>query len=275
MDARLLKSIELPALPEVAQRILVAMEDEHVSLERIEGIVSKDFALSSSLLKLANSAFFRRSGHIATVSDALMTVGFNVAKSLLIALSFRQISSARSPFERALWMHQLGASLYSFFIASEIRLPVPGEALVAGLVHDIGKAVLNKCLSEKYAAVISRVRNEDAAFMTAERDLLGTTHCEIGGLVLDNWKLPQDIRAAVEQHHGEHSSDARRADKLAAILALADAICWSEGIGFSSLADQKALELYSLVGLTPEAFARLREEVKEIYESQKDLFMSL
>ncbi|HSB51976.1 MAG TPA: HDOD domain-containing protein, partial [Dissulfurispiraceae bacterium] len=110
MDARLLKSIELPALPEVAQRILVATEDEHVSLERIEGIVSKDFALSSSLLKLANSAFFRRSGHIATVSDALMTVGFNVAKSLLIALSFRQISSARSSFERALWMHQLGAS---------------------------------------------------------------------------------------------------------------------------------------------------------------------
>ncbi|MGE5239975.1 MAG: HDOD domain-containing protein [Chloroflexota bacterium] len=56
MDARLLKSIELPALPEVAQRILVATEDEHVSLERIEGIVSKDFALSSSLLKLANSS---------------------------------------------------------------------------------------------------------------------------------------------------------------------------------------------------------------------------
>lgn len=275
MNKEALKRIELPALPEVAHRVLIALGNENVSLDEIESLASKDFVLSSRLLKLANSVFFSRSGRIATVSAALLTVGFNVAKSLLIALSMKDLCRTRIPFERDLWEHQLGVSLYSFFIAAEVRLPQREEALVAGLVHDIGKAVLNKSMPADYAKVIERVRRDGLAFVEAEQETLGLTHCEVGGIVLDHWKLPQDMREAVERHHTTPGAEDGRTERLGAILSLADAICWAEGIGFSSEWEQKGMALHSFVGLSKEALSRLRAEVKEIYESQRDLLLSI
>jgi putative nucleotidyltransferase with HDIG domain len=270
-----LKRIELPALPEVAHRVLVALGNENVSLGEIESLASKDFVLSTRLLKLANSVFFSRSGRISTVSSALLTVGFNVAKSLLIALSMKDLCRTRIPFERDLWEHQLGVSLYAFFIATEVRLPMREEALVTGLVHDIGKAVLNKSMPEEYGRVIERVRRDDIPFVDAEQEMLSFTHCEVGGLVLDHWKLPGEMREAVERHHASPATERLRTDKLGAILSLADAICWAEGIGFSSDTERKGMTLHSFVGLSAQALSRLRVEVKEIYQSQRDLLLSI
>ncbi len=83
------------------------------------------------------------------------------------------------------------------------------------------------------------------------------------------------MREAVERHHANPAAAPQRTDRLGAILSLADAVCWSEGIGFASETEQKGMGLYSFVGLSREGLSRLRTEVKEIYESQRDLLLSI
>lgn len=274
IDQNIIDTIDLFSLPEIAQKVLATMEDENTSVEDIDRLVSKDFVLSSRLLKVANTVFFRRSGEVSTVFNALMTVGFNVARSLLVALSVRDLCRNTVPFERSIWEHNLGVSLFSHFLAQECRYPVPGEALVTGLIHDIGKAVLYRSAPERYSRVIDEVRERGASFYQAEGEMLGTDHCQVGGLVMARWKLPDTIRDAVESHHGVHRVSPDGVMRLGHVVSIADALCWNEGIGFKRNGEPLWTDDWEAVGLSRDGLVRLGAEVKEIYESQKQYLLN-
>ena len=150
------KLSNLPTLPKLLQKFTMMINDPKISIKAFGKELSKDQVLTSRILKLVNSSFYGFPGRISTVTHALVLLGHDAIKGLIITSSiFENIS----PEAYQLWRHSVAVSLMSRAIASELSLPDVEEFAVAGLLHDIGKVILHIEASEEYREVIKHATN--------------------------------------------------------------------------------------------------------------------
>jgi HD-like signal output (HDOD) protein len=265
---------DLPALPHVAARVLELVADAHANASDLERVMSRDPALVARVLKLANSALFGRRGTISTLSRAVVMLGFKTVHSLVIAASTEALfRSASVNFkEKLLWEHAVGTALAAGFLARLCRYGGVEEAFLAGLLHDIGKVVLDTNLGERYHIVVERVYNDGARFVEAERELLGFDHAEVGSLVIRKWNLPAALEEAVRLHHRVRG--ALVDPTLCAIVSLANGLCVKAGIGPERLPDLDLgqLEATARLNIAPEHLAPLVGQVEARLAEEKELF---
>jgi putative nucleotidyltransferase with HDIG domain len=269
LEKIILETIDIPSLPTVAMKALELINDDGTSIDELEKIISKDQSFSSRLLRIANSPYYGMNRHIDTISSGVMLIGFNTMRSLVVAASLKDMHRKYGVFEQKLWEHSLGVSVASSLIAQFTRMVQPEEALVAGLIHDVGKTILNNSLSDKYRVIAQKAHDTGSMFSDVETEMLGFDHCEVGGLIARKWKLPKNLETVIEYHHADvlPTFEDKAFEAICEIVRVADAICLSLSIGMKG-PDNIRVE-YETLGFTEANYASIIEMFRKTYNEQK------
>lgn len=189
----------LPPAPRIYAQLLAAVASPRASIESVARIVEQDPAIAAKVLSLSQSAFFARSQPVETVADAVVRLGLDLLKALVLS------AGASAAFDRAgadrvdsLQWH----GLLTTRIAQKIAPPEhAGAAATAAIVHDLGKLVIDARMPEAAARVRARMRSESASDDTIEREEIGATHGAVGAYVLAAWGVALPVVEAVAHHH--------------------------------------------------------------------------
>ncbi len=227
---------DIPALPIVASRILHIIADDNSSLEELKKVISMDQSFSSRLLKVANSPYYRASNTISDITDAITRIGFTTVQALVFAISLKDLRRPLNKTDFLLWDHSLAVSVASGLIARDMGLLPSDETFIYGLLHDIGKVVINLSLKNEFADVVSTVRERNISFAEAENKVLGFDHCDMGKYVADQWRLPAKLAFVIANHHETDILDCDEPidlKKKTLVVKAADALCSSLDIGLT------------------------------------------
>mgnify|MGYP005849237179 CR=1 FL=1 len=193
------RAVDLPALAPIVQRALTVLERDDFDWREVSDIISQDQNLVAQILKLANSALTGLRRRVTSLSTALKVLGARPMKNLLLSLTVRPFLQAHT--ELQLWEHSLACALVARRLAQQTRLVDPEEAFTAGLLHDIGKTILLRYFPRSYRRVLSIARQQKCPLFLAERLVFSVTHAEVGGWLLERWRIPSPFCEAVALHH--------------------------------------------------------------------------
>jgi len=173
-------------------------DDPKTTVAQLARVIERDQVLSGKVLKIVNSPTYGFPGRIASIQNALILIGFNVIKSLLISAAVFEGASTGMP---DLWRHSTGCSIVCKELGRLLKLDNCDELFIAGLLHDIGKVITAVQLPEAYKEISRLAREEDISFFAAETRVLGIAHPHIGSWLLEHWNLPVNLRQALACHH--------------------------------------------------------------------------
>lgn len=195
---RLLAVKDLPTLPTALQEVSRLLELPNTTTDQVAKVISFDQVLAAKVLKMVNSPIYGFPGRIGTVKHALVLLGFNVIRGLIISTS---VYDDMNRAMRGLWDHSVGCSLACGELARALGMKDPEEYAVAGLLHDLGKVVSALQLPEAKARVDGVVKEQDLLYIDAETQVLGFGHDRINSWLAEHWNLPPAIREGMAFHH--------------------------------------------------------------------------
>ena len=201
----------LPSLPAIAMQVLDLAQREEVDIAEIARIISKDAALSGKILRTVNSSFYGRSQSISTISHALVILGLQSVKTLVLGFSLvTNLAKNKSKGFKHInyWRRSIYAATAARTIASKLGLVQQEECFLAALLKDIGMLVLDQVLGEQYGAICEQAATHvDLAGI--ELAQLEMTHADAAGVLAGQWKLPPLLAIPMAFHHTpEQVSDA-------------------------------------------------------------------
>jgi HD-like signal output (HDOD) protein len=210
------------------------VDNPKTSAASLARLISADQSLTAKILKMANSAYYGFPREISTVNMAIVIMGFNAVRDMGLSLSvfdvFREAPANRTFDLNRFWEHSIACGVASKTIARRHHHRFAGEAFVAGLLHDIGKVVLNQYMHAEFMEIMDRTARGQT-LDEAEIEVVGVGHGQIGGWLADKWRLPLDIAESIRCHH--FPRDAIRNPLLSAIVSLGNYICHSSSLGLS------------------------------------------
>lgn len=277
LETAIMTAADLPTIPVVAIKVMQLIESEKATAEELAKIISADPAVAARVLKISNSSFYGCRRQIQTLSSAIMVLGFNTLKSLVVAASVKQVYKPYGLTEKMLWEHSFAAGLAARIIARQTRAANEEQAFLAGLFHDIGKIIMNTLDRGKFQEVMQHCYNEGLSFEEAERMVYPFGHDEVGAHVIKKWNFPEDLTVAIRQHHAMEL-DALidpALINLTAVTSLADKFCLRLGIGMREpvegvdLAGSRPAQLLKLSG---ERIELLLETFGKAFEKDRALF---
>lgn len=231
MSAELLKrKVEdlssLPTLPAFITVIGNMVEDDKTSAQEIGEIIQRDQVLSAKILKLVNSPVYGFPRRISSVTHALVLLGFNVVKGLVLSTAvFDDLSKDAS----GLWEHSLGTAILARRLGSELGVQDPEECMVAGLLHDLGKVILSHLALEDYVQAMETAHERGCHITEVEREVFGVDHTRIALWLALRWHLPERLSDALTYHH--NPSRAKCSVQMATIVHLADILARAQEYG--------------------------------------------
>ncbi|MBN1844702.1 MAG: HDOD domain-containing protein [Sedimentisphaerales bacterium] len=208
----------LPCLSSVYTQLMQTLQSQECSAKAVGEIIGQDIAMSAKILQLVNSAFFGVRQRITGIPQAVGLLGLDTIKSLALSIKiFTQFpKQEKSHFILSdLWDHSLQVGQWSRAIAQQLRAEPPSldNALLAGMLHDVGKLILATQLPEQYETVMERSETDHLTSEQAEKEILGNTHAEIGAYLLGLWGFHHEIIDALSYHH--RPSEAQRPASVA------------------------------------------------------------
>ncbi len=226
--------IGLPTLPSVVAKMIELIDNPRTSATSLARLIASDQALTARILKLANSAYYGFSREISTVNMAIVVLGFNTVKDMGLSLSvfdvFRDGKRSEVFDMNRFWEHSIACGIASRMLVRSFRPRFTGESFVAGLLHDIGKVILNQYFLDEFTAIIE-CQSRGPTLEESEMSIIGTSHAQVGSWLAERWNLPHLISRTILHHHdpGENRSDGL----FIAFVTLADHICHLCGFGHS------------------------------------------
>ena len=235
---------ELPTLPSIATAIMEKTLEANISARQIAELVEKDQALALKVLKVANSPFYRRIKEISTIRGAVVLLGFNVLKSIVLSISVLNLFNNKD--RQALdfykfWQHSIACAVCAKSIAAKILPNSAEDAFIAGLLHDLGKVIADQliCRKGQYREVMEAMERAGADILEIEQEVVGIDHASIGKYLMERWNLPSHLSKAVGYHHSlVDITDDGTTKSLCAIVHVADMVTNHLGIGVAQTQNQ-------------------------------------
>ena len=270
-------NLEIPTIPDVASQALRLMSDPDVSGAQLARTISQDQGLTAKVLKVANSALYALPREVKNLQQAAMVLGFKTLKSIVISASCRSIYKRFGMLERALWTHSVASAMASHTLAQQLDLKYRDDAFVAGLMHDVGKVVMNNGERDKYKEAVRLAQAENLSSVDSERQIFGFSHVDVGVVLVQRWELTTALEHAVFLHHDPELADSIAGDykELVYTTHLANQICHHLGLGRTQPAEEDIFqdnEIGQLLGLDAANLAALADEVKALYEQDNGSF---
>lgn len=266
--ARIENIISLPTVPGNLKRISAIIEKPGLTLDEIGSFVASDPALASKVLKMVNSAMYGFPGRITAVSYAVMLLGLNVVKGLLLGIAAFDIMEQTM---RGLWTHSVGCAVAARCIAEKNGVKDPEEFSIAGLLHDIGKAILVLEYQKEYEIAMSVAAEKNIPIFEAEKKVFSNGHAEVAMWLTKKWRFPRNLVEVIAYHHCPSLSQI--APLETAIIHVADIIVRARGAGFAGDLfvpdlNTQAFDLLSLSdGDIKDILVRIDDATDAIYDS--------
>lgn len=223
---------EISTIPHIALQIIDVVNNPRSSAATLETVVGSDPSLAARILRTANSASYSLRRPVKTIAWAINVLGTNEVRNLaitaLVAERFRGDSIVGSYTRRGLWRHMVCVALTSRLVASRAGLRTFSEAFLAGLLHDVGIALMDQYLHQQFSGIMT-ILKPGTFLCQVEHGRLGFDHAQFGEKVAEQWRFPPVILAAIRHHHApECCSDEFRA--IAQAVEVANFLCTSKGI---------------------------------------------
>ncbi len=226
---------DLPTLPSVVTQIIQLVEDPETSAADMNEIISQDPALTAKVLKLVNSAFYGFSRQISTVREAVVILGFNRVKSLALSASVFEVfqGPGTDEFDRVgLWEHSVATGVGAEIVGKRIEYHNPEEILVGGILHNIGKIVIDLYFHDELQDIFDYVRDRNSSMMEAEETTLGVAHPEIGAWLADEWDLPDQLIAGI-RHYPQPAQAPDELRELPMLIHVGDVFARTKDMGWT------------------------------------------
>jgi putative nucleotidyltransferase with HDIG domain len=258
---KILKSVkELPPMPQVVIKTQELIADSDSDAKKIAEIIETDQGIATKVLKVANSVYYGMSGKISSISHASVVLGNKILGEVVMLAGAEGIMDGKLPGygydSKDLWKHSLAVAFGSKIISNSKNPDLVKEAHMAGLIHDVGKIILDSYIVEKKEEIESFMEKEEKTFLDAESHYFGFNHAEIASEVCKKWNFPESLIFPIKHHHQPGNSDG---SELSYILHMADYIAILSGIGYDS--DDV---LYDLEDGTMDFFGFNNENVSEL-----------
>ncbi|WP_353685373.1 HDOD domain-containing protein [Thermodesulfovibrio sp. 3462-1] len=226
--AKIEKIESLPTIPPILKKILSVIEDPRVSLQKITDFVSSDPTLTARVLKMVNSPVYGFPGRISSVSHAMVILGLNAVKGLLLGVSVFEIMQKNMI---GLWEHSLSTAIFARIIAMKRQLQAPEEISIGALLHDIGKVIFIMAFKDEYMKIINSAQEKASFLYEIERQYFGLTHAEVGGIIAKKWKFPQKLIEPIMYHHRPQLAEKFQVET--AIVHISNILALARGVGYS------------------------------------------
>ena len=208
MDSRLKKIIsrieDIPTLPVVSQKILVLISDPDASYKDIVNVVERDQSLALKILKVANSSFYGSINKISSLEHAMVKLGMNEVKSVILGISVHSFFSDNGDglFDiDKFWEHSIVCSQVSKYLGNHFRIKNNDMLFLGGLIHDMGKVVVDQYFHDEFLKIIEYIDTNHSSFSEAEKAVIGTTHYQIAAKLLNQWNFPREAIMNILYHH--------------------------------------------------------------------------
>ncbi len=227
---------EIPPLPDLVLRLLAMCRDPEIPPRDIVEVIKLDPAITMKVLRLCNSPFYGLPRKVTSLQEALVYLGTDALVNFVLAGCLSNFCGQENKGyglqKGELWRHAVGVAICSQKVAEHSDPRLSGSAFTCGLLHDIGKIIMNSFVAEAFRKMILMVENDGYSFLEAEKLVLGYTHPEAGGDIAEYWNLPSEIVESIRYHHDPMLATEHQ--KLVAIVHVGNILCVSFGIGVGS-----------------------------------------
>lgn len=234
LNALLASQFVLPSIPKVLALLLSELERDEPDLKKITQLVSTDPALTTRLLQLSNSGFFKLSGKISSVSESLAILGLDHVRTMAAAAasgaSIKAVAGINLP---KFWAYSLNVAKLSRSLAGVVRQNQQA-AFTCGLIHAVGELAIHMGMPEEVAALNRQVAPLDLKRANAERLTFGFCYAQVGAGLAGKWKFPQAMVDALDHQHAPFEHDVY--EPLAGLIHLATWRARAEEAGLSNRA---------------------------------------
>jgi putative nucleotidyltransferase with HDIG domain len=240
---------QLPPLPRALGKALALIDDPSSRMSELVQVLSLDSGLTGTFLRMVNSAYYGIPRRVTSLAEAVGYLGYDTVKSVLFASSTSKVLSTAVPSYQmqpgVLWKHSIAVAAGGEWVAKRCGLTPVSEVYVAGLLHDVGKLVLDAMLNHE-TQWFAQPPTSGSTWLEMERLSTGHDHAEVGAIVVRTWNLPDRVVEAVACHHTP--SLAERDPWFTAAIHVTNYAALSAGIGLGVdgpyyQLDPKALEL--------------------------------
>lgn len=275
------KLSDLPPLPAVVNRIILTVNDPSTTAEDLNRLISMDQALAAKILRIVNSSYYGFPRRVSTVTHAVVILGFNTVRNLVMGISAFGALAQGSGYgvkRYEFWRHAVTTAVAANVTAKR-KLPkvrsVIEEVFIAGLLHDMGLLYLDTQLPVQYAILLGEAQRASISIEEAEQTILGMDHMQIGQSIAEHWNFPASLAAAIGQH--------RRPDpeseyfKSAAVVHCADWLSWQVGAGISCLVHDSRMSkpVYDWLGFSEQDFNWLIRDIQAKFSGAEEMVSSL
>ncbi len=222
-----------PAMPAFVTQVITLLNDPHADAALIASQVKFDPGMTANILRLANSAEFGARRSVRSLQEAVVRLGLKQLFQLVVANGMTSRYSRPMPGydlqPDELLRHSLWAALAAEEFCTRLSMPMPDLLFTAGLLHDLGKLILDDFIALEKTRIQSLLDEKKRSFDTIETKVLGICHAEAGAAIVDHWHFPPELVATARWHHkpeqaGEHKT-------IASVVHLAEFLSYSQGLG--------------------------------------------
>ena len=234
------KMQDIKSFPQFVLETMRKLNDPESNAADVAKSLSRDEGLVLRILKLANSAAYGMTRKISNISEAIALLGYkSVSNIVLAATVYSSMDKGLSGYaldRGELWRHSLMVAYTARELAKITEKVGVEDAYVGGLLHDIGKVILNDYVRFGYGIIVKMVEENHIPFTEAEVQVLGFDHAAIGEILISKWDMPESYRTVVAYHHKPHElpEDKMQYQPLLDVVTLANTICLMLGIGLGA-----------------------------------------
>ena len=265
---------DFPALSEVAAEIVRLTSDLSAPVHQIAELLRADPELLEKMLTVINSPFYRFTGRVPDLDQAIALLGYKKVCSLAVGLSLPELFADGQTGEfdyRKFWERAICTAVAAGEIASHLKGDLPVEAFTIGLLQEVGKLLLVHCRPFGYGQAVACARERHEPVVYAEREILGIDHAAVGALLCSHWKLPQLLADVIQDHHffeleAPIPPPLKSAIQVANLSSLMTDIFYEEGPeSRKQVLFKRAQEFFKFApSLTNDLLERIPEQTQEI-----------
>ncbi|MBA4419365.1 MAG: hypothetical protein C0392_15895 [Syntrophus sp. (in: bacteria)] len=204
----------IPTVSGVVERVLGIISNDDSSFAELTDVIKYDQSISSKIISIANSAFYSRGIEIFSLQRAMITIGFEEVKRIVMCLVFMNDILKRLKLKESdlldLWKHSALVACTARVLSTKMLIEDPQKVFTISLLHDIGKTILYMGV-ENYMAIVNEANAKGKAINVIEQERFGIDHQEIGHVIGVKWRFPDEFLYAIRYHHEDKNTDKHNA----------------------------------------------------------------
>lgn len=262
----------LPSIPVVMLEVNKLLDNPMTSAAELGKVISKDQGMVTKILTVANSPLYGLPRRVSTIDFAIIILGFDHIKNIVIALSMIEAfknKSDKNLDHKKYWIHSFLTATAAKRIADDLGYHVTGEAFTAGLLHDLGIPVIHKYLHTDFIKICELVEKQGFSYQDAQQEILALSHSEIGYHLACKWNLPLSLSDVILNHHSPGNSDQNK--MLSAIVHIADYMTFKLEVGNFIWDDNYELDpaVFKILNISEDTFVdKFVLKYKDLFENQ-------